>query len=84
MSNETNTQETQRGPAARWTQRLTAAHGRGLFGSSLGWGFDGYEVYALVLGPIMITLLPPARRSSVPFWLAWRAGRCRRDALALR
>lgn len=55
---------------ARWAQRLTAAHWRVLVASSLGWGFDGYEVYALVLvlGPMLTTLLPPARRSSLPFW----------------
>lgn len=57
-------------PAAAWTRRLTAAHWRILFASSLGWSFDGYEVYALilVLGPMLTALLPPAQRASLPFW----------------
>ena len=57
-------------PTAVWWRQLTAAHWRVLFASSLGWSFDGYELYTLVLvlGPMLTTLLPPAQRASLPFW----------------
>ncbi|PYN14681.1 MAG: MFS transporter, partial [Candidatus Rokuibacteriota bacterium] len=57
-------------PTAAWRRQLTAAHWRVLFASSLGWSFDGYELYTLVLvlGPALTTLLPPSQRSSFPFW----------------
>lgn len=48
-------------PAAyRWHSGLTAKHWRVLWGSYLGWIFDGYETFALVVA------LPPALRSLLP------------------
>lgn len=44
-----------------WTAGLTGKHWRVLWGSYLGWIFDGYETYGLVvaLPPALHSLLPP-------------------------
>jgi len=50
-------------PSARsapWYAGLTAKHWRVLWGSYLGWIFDGYEAFALILA------LPPALNSLLP------------------
>lgn len=46
--------------AEAWHSGLTAKHWRVLWGSYLGWIFDGYETFALVVA------LPPALRSLLP------------------
>src|ERR1041385_3908659 len=50
-------------PAGRvsWRSGLTAKHWRVLWGSYLGWIFDGYEAFALIvaLPPALHTLLTP-------------------------
>jgi len=50
-----------------WYSGLTAKHWRVLVASFLGWIFDGYETYALIvaIGPILLSLLPPAARSQI-------------------
>src|SRR5580765_569124 len=47
--------------ATSWTSGLTAQHWRVLWGSYLGWIFDGYEAFALIvaLPPALHTLLAP-------------------------
>ena len=53
-------------PETGWTSGLTAQHWRVLWGSYLGWIFDGYEAFALVvaLPAALHTLLAP---DQVPF-----------------
>jgi MFS family permease len=46
--------------AAPWYSGLTRKHWRVLWGSYLGWIFDGYEAFALILA------LPPALNSLLP------------------
>jgi MFS family permease len=48
-------------PIAGWRTGLTARHWRVLWGSYLGWIFDGYEAFALIvaLPPALHTLLAP-------------------------
>src|ERR1043166_9757723 len=48
-------------PIVGWRSGLTAKHGRVLWGSYLGWIFDGYEAFALIvaLPPALHTLLTP-------------------------
>ncbi|MGZ3594801.1 MAG: hypothetical protein ACXWMV_04805 [Syntrophales bacterium] len=50
-----------------WYQGLTPKHWRVLWASFLGWIFDGYETFALIvaIGPILTTLLPPEARSQL-------------------
>jgi MFS family permease len=53
-------------PATPWYAGLTAKHWRILWGSYLGWIFDGYETFALVvaLPPALRVLLPPDEAQS--------------------
>lgn len=57
--------ETQQAVAAGkpWHADLTPTHWRVLTGSFLGWIFDGYEAFALVvvLFPMLHSLLTPAQ-----------------------
>ena len=48
-------------PIAGWRSGLTAQHWRVLWGSYLGWIFDGYEAFALIvaLPPALHSLLTP-------------------------
>ncbi|MGO9534653.1 MAG: MFS transporter [Syntrophobacteraceae bacterium] len=73
-------------PAAKsWASGLTKKHWNILFASFLGWVFDGYESYALiVVMPFALKgLLLPDQLSSMPLWagiaigitlLGWGAG----------
>ncbi|MEQ5837920.1 MFS transporter [Paraburkholderia acidicola] len=47
----------------RWTDGLTSTHWRILWGSFLGWIFDGYEALApvFVMTPMLRSVLAPAR-----------------------
>ncbi|NIH79672.1 MFS transporter [Amycolatopsis viridis] len=53
-----------------WYRDVTAANWRSLFAAFLGWGFDGYETYALtvVLTPMLNQLLDPGQRANLPLW----------------
>src|SRR2546425_3939395 len=52
-------------------QALTAASWRALIASFLGWMFDGYETYALILvaGVALRQLLPPDQLASLPIYI---------------
>lgn len=57
-------------PDGPWYRGVTRADRRALLATFLGWGFDGYETYALVvvLTPMMHDLLGPARQAQLPLW----------------
>ena len=57
-------------PITSWRSGLTVQHWRVLWGSYLGWIFDGYEAFALIVA------LPPALHSLL-------TPEFRRDTLAL-
>ena len=52
--------------SAPWHSGLTRKHWRVLWGSYLGWIFDGYEAFALILAlpPALNSLLPPEQVAS--------------------
>jgi MFS family permease len=54
--------------ALPWYRTLTASQWRTLLAANLGWMFDGYETYALILtvGAAMHSLLEPAQYSQIP------------------
>lgn len=56
--------------ATSWTAGLTRRHWRILWGSYLGWIFDGYEAFALVaaLPAALQTLLPAAEAKNAPIF----------------
>jgi MFS family permease len=60
-------------PVGAWYSALTPRHVRVLWGSFLGWMFDGYEQYAIVIAlpAALRSLLPPSQlhRSSLYFGL---------------
>ncbi len=59
-----------------WTSGLTRQHWRILLASFLGWVFDGYETYALiVVMPFALkSLLLPHQMGSMPFWAGLAIG----------
>src|SRR5215813_8101750 len=62
--------------ATRWYSGLTAQHWRVLWGSYLGWIFDGYEAFALIvaLPPALHTLLSPEQAPSAPIYAGLAVG----------
>jgi len=54
--------------ALPWYRSLTASQWRTLVAANLGWLFDGYETYALILtvGPAMHSLLDASQYSQIP------------------
>jgi MFS family permease len=54
--------------ALRWYRSLSASQWRTLIATNLGWLFDGYETYALILtvGAAMHSLLDPSQYSQIP------------------
>lgn len=56
--------------AGPWHQGVTKKNVRTLIASFLGWGFDGFETYALTVAlvPIMTSVLSPAQRLQLPLW----------------
>ncbi len=63
-------------PAGPWYAGLTSRHWRILWGSYLGWIFDGYEAVALVyaLGPALTTILTPEQAAARPFYIGAAIG----------
>ena len=61
---------------APWHAGLTGKHWRTLWASYLGWIFDGYEAYALIvaLPVIMKALLTPEQLQTMPFYAGWALG----------
>jgi len=57
--------------AVPWYRTLTPLQWRALFATNLGWLFDGYETYALLLtvGPAMHSLLQPAQYPQIPAYI---------------
>jgi MFS family permease len=51
-----------------WHKSLTGSQWRMLIAANLGWLFDGYETYALILtvGPAMRSLLEPSQYAQIP------------------
>jgi MFS family permease len=72
------TTETVATPAqsAPWYAGLTAKHWRVLWGSYLGWIFDGYEAFALIvaLPPALHSLLTPEQAPSAPVYAGLAIG----------
>ena len=62
--------------AAKWHEGLTAKHGQVLVASFMGWVFDGYETYALivVLGPALGALLTPEQAAAHSLWAGIAVG----------
>ncbi len=62
--------------ALPWTTGLTPRHWRILWGSYLGWIFDGYEAVALIyaLGPALNTILRPDQLAAKPFYIGASIG----------
>src|SRR5215469_8997762 len=54
--------------ALPWYKSLTKTQWRTLIATNLGWLFDGYETYALILtvGPAMRSLLEPSQYAQIP------------------
>lgn len=63
-------------PITSWRNGLTAQHWRVLWGSYLGWIFDGYEAFALIvaLPPALHTLLTPEQMLSAPIYAGLAIG----------
>ena len=57
--------------AAPWYRSLTASQWRTLVAANLGWLFDGYETYALILtvGPAMHSLLEASQYPQIPAYI---------------
>jgi len=62
--------------ATPWYAGLSAKHWRVLWGSYLGWIFDGYEAFALIvaLPPALRTLLAPEQLVSAPIYAGLAIG----------
>lgn len=62
--------------APRWNARLTATHWRVLWATFLGWIFDGYETFALIvaIGPALHSLLKPEQLKTLPLWAGTAIG----------
>src|ERR1051326_8576086 len=56
---------------APWYQTLTRSQWNTLFAANLGWLFDGFETYALILtiGPAMRSLLEPSHYPQIPAYI---------------
>ncbi len=68
--------QVQQATAPRWNARLTVDHWRVLWATFLGWIFDGYETFALivVIGPALHQLLKPEQLKSLPLWAGTAIG----------
>jgi MFS family permease len=57
-------------PNVVWYRSISKQQWSALLGSNLGWLFDGYETYALILtvGTALVQLLNPAMHSQIPFY----------------
>ncbi|WP_244625596.1 hypothetical protein [Methylobacterium mesophilicum] len=62
--------------SAPWYAGLTPRHWRILWGSYLGWIFDGYEAVALVyaLRPALNTILTPEQAQAPAFYVGAAIG----------
>ena len=55
---------------APWYRSLNRGQWKALFASNLGWTFDGFEVFALILtvGAALHQLLDPSQYKAIPFY----------------
>src|SRR5262244_3537904 len=55
---------------SRWYRALNRQQWYTLFAANLGWVFDGYETYALILtvAPVFRQLLPAGQLAAIPFY----------------
>ena len=62
--------------AGHWTDGLTPQHWRILWGSFLGWIFDGYEAFALVsaLPTMLHSILTPQQMRTPALYAGWAIG----------
>ena len=53
-----------------WYRSLNRTQWKALIASNLGWTFDGFEVFALILtiGAALHQLLDPSEYARIPFW----------------
>jgi MFS family permease len=58
-------------PSAPWYQSLTSSQWKTLLATNLGWLFDGFETYALILTvePAMRGLLAPSQYPQIPAYI---------------
>ncbi|MGB6751391.1 MAG: hypothetical protein WBE71_02140, partial [Xanthobacteraceae bacterium] len=68
MAQMTDVSTSAPGAEVPWYKSLTGNQWRMLFAANLGWLFDGYETYALILtvGPAMHSLLDPSQYAQIP------------------
>jgi MFS family permease len=66
---QTQAQPQAAGRAESWTKGLTRTQWRSLFAANLGWLFDGFETYALILtaGTVLHQLAPGESKGTVAF-----------------
>jgi MFS family permease len=59
-----------------WYRNLTAAQWKALLASNLGWTFDGYETFALILsaGVALHQLLDPSQYAQIPRYIGMIVG----------
>jgi MFS family permease len=59
-----------------WYRSLNANQWKTLLASNLGWTFDGYETFALILsiGVAMRQLLEPSQYQQIPVYIGWVIG----------
>src|SRR5262250_3042075 len=59
-----------------WYRSLNANQWKALLASNLGWTFDGYETFALILsiGVAMRQLLDPSQYPQIPAYIGWVVG----------
>src|SRR4051812_49569518 len=57
-------------PSGPWYRSLNKSQWNTLIASNLGWLFDGYETFALIIsiGVAMRQLLDPSQYSQIPFY----------------
>src|SRR5215475_5225966 len=70
------TDTTASAPGGPWYRSLNANQWKALLASNLGWTFDGYETFALILsvGVAMRQLLDPSQYSQIPAYIGWVVG----------
>jgi MFS family permease len=70
------TDATASAPAGPWYRSLNANQWKALLASNLGWTFDGYETFALILsvGVAMRQLLDPSQYPQIPAYIGWVVG----------
>lgn len=76
VTNETAKRDREAASGSSWREGLTRKHWRTLWGSYLGWIFDGYEAYAFIvaLPIVMKALLSAEQVKTLPFYAGLALG----------